>query len=160
MQSSYEIYFGKQANEFNSARQCVARGGDIMAKTTFRILFLVVTILFLGSIPISAHHGVVHYDMQKTVVLSGTMTAFNWSNPHCLVHLDVRDNDGHTQHWTLEMASPSTMSRKGWTKNTLREGDQVLVETHPARNGIPQGISAGPEFVLKIVVNGRPIVSP
>ncbi len=128
-----------------------------MIKRTVRYLFPVITTLFLVSNPLSAHHGVAHYDMQKTIVLTGSMTAFNWGNPHCLVHMDVRDDDGRVQHWTLEMASTSAMSRKGWTKYTLKQGDQVIAETHPARNAVPLGISASPEFMLKIVVNGTNI---
>jgi uncharacterized protein DUF6152 len=126
-----------------------------MIKRTVRYLFPVITALFLVSNSISAHHGVAHYDMQKTIVLAGTMTAFNWGNPHCLVHMDVSDDAGRVQHWTLEMASTSAMSRKGWTKYTLKQGDQLIAETHPARNAVPLGISATPEFILKIAVNGR-----
>jgi hypothetical protein len=129
-----------------------------MIKRPVRYLFPVITTLFLVSNPILAHHGVAHYDMQKTIVLAGTMTAFNWGNPHCLVHLDVRDDDGHMQHWTLEMSSTSTMSRRGWAKDTLKQGDQLIAETHPARNGISLGITAGPDFILKVVVNGRNIL--
>jgi hypothetical protein len=129
-----------------------------MIKRTVRYLFPVITTLFLVSNPISAHHGVAHYDMQKTIVLAGTMTGFNWGNPHCLVHMDVSENDGHVQHWTLEMSSTSTMSRRGWAKDTLKQGDQLIAETHPARNGISLGISAGPDFILKVVVNGRNIL--
>jgi hypothetical protein len=129
-----------------------------MIKRPVRYLFPVITTLFLVSNPILAHHGVAHYDMQKTIVLAGTMTAFNWGNPHCLVHLDVRDDDGHMQHWTLEMSSTSTMARRGWAKDTLKQGDQLIAETHPARNGISLGITAGPDFILKVVVNGRNIL--
>src|SRR5712691_6034506 len=99
-----------------------------MIERTVRYLFPVMTTLFLVSTPISAHHGVAHYDMQKTIVLTGTMTAFNWGNPHCLVHMDASD-DGQVQHWTLEMSSTSAMSRRGWTKYTLKQGDQVIAET-------------------------------
>ena len=126
-----------------------------MIERTVRYLLSLITTLFLMSNPILAHHGVAHYDMQKTIVLTGSMTAFNWGNPHCLVHMDVRADDGHVEHWTLEMSSTSTMSRRGWAKDTLKQGDQVIAETHPARNGIPLGITASPEFILKIVVNGR-----
>jgi hypothetical protein len=122
--------------------------------------FLIVALgIFLVPNPTSAHHGVGHYDMKKTIVLTGTITAFDWGNPHCLVHLDVMDDSGHFRHWTLEMSSTLAMSRRGWDKGTLKRGDQVIAETHPAQNGIPLGISSGPEFALKFVVNGREIPS-
>jgi len=115
--------------------------------------------VFLVASSISAHHGVAHYDMKKTIVLSGTITAFDWGNPHCLVHLDVMDDTGNFRHWTLEMSSTSAMSRRGWVKATLKRGDQVIVETHPAQNGTPLGITSSPDFALKFVVNGREVTS-
>ena len=115
--------------------------------------------VFLVASSISAHHGVAHYDMKKTIVLTGTITAFDWGNPHCLVHLDVMDDTGNFRHWTLEMSSTSAMSRRGWVKATLKRGDQVIVETHPAQNGTPLGITSSPDFALKFVVNGREVTS-
>jgi hypothetical protein len=105
--------------------------------------------------PISAHHGITNYDMKKTIVLTGTITAFDWSNPHCLAYVDVTDDSGRVRHWTLELSSTFTMSHRGWDKDTLKRGDQVTVETHPARNGAPIGITMGPGFALKVVVNGK-----
>jgi hypothetical protein len=113
--------------------------------------------VFLVSCPISAHHGIAHYDMRKTIALSGTITAFDWGNPHCLIHMDVMDYGGHFQHWTLEMSSIFAMSKRGWDRDTLKRGDQVVAETHPAQNGTPLGISSGPDFALKFVVNGKEI---
>jgi hypothetical protein len=124
------------------------------------LCFLVVAAgVFLVSNPVSAHHGVAHYDMKKTIVLTGTITAFDWGNPHCLVHVDVMDDSGRFRHWTLEMSSTFAMSKRGWDKETLKRGDQVTAETHPAQNGIPLGISSSPDFALKFVVNGREIPS-
>jgi hypothetical protein len=122
--------------------------------------FLVVAAgVALVSGPISAHHGVTNYDMKKTIVLTGTITAFDWANPHCLAHLDSMDGTGQVRHWTLELNSTFTMSHRGWDKDTLKRGDQVMVETHPARNGAPMGITSGPGFALKVVVNGKEIPS-
>ena len=121
--------------------------------------FVLAAGVFLIASAISAHHGVAHYDMKKTIVLTGTITAFDWGNPHCLVHLDVMDDTGNFRHWTLEMSSTSAMSRRGWVKATLKRGDQVIVETHPAQNGTPLGITSSPDFALKFVVNGREVTS-
>jgi hypothetical protein len=92
-------------------------------------------------------------------VLTGTMNAFDWSNPHCLIYLDAPDDTGHVRHWTLELSSTFTMSHRGWDKDTLKRGDQIVVETHPAKNGAPVGITIGPGFALKIVANGKEITS-
>jgi hypothetical protein len=124
------------------------------------INFLVMTVGFtMVSTPASAHHGVTNYDMKKTIVLTGTITAFDWSNPHCLAYLDVTDDTGRVRHWTLEMTSTFTMSQRGWEKATLKRGDQVIIETHPAKNGAPIGITSGPGFALKAVINGKEIYS-
>lgn len=105
--------------------------------------------------PVSAHHGITNYNMKKTIVLTGTITAFDWTNPHCLAYVDVADDSGHLKHWTLEMSSTYAMSQRGWTKESLKRGDMVAIETHPAVNGAPIGITAGPGFALKVVVNGK-----
>jgi hypothetical protein len=109
----------------------------------------------LAVVSISAHHGNTNYDMKRTIVLAGTIADFDWANPHCLVHVDAADDAGSIRHWTLELNSTIAMSRQGWDKETLKRGDHVTVETHPARNGAPMGITSGPGFALKIVVNGR-----
>jgi hypothetical protein len=115
--------------------------------------------IFLVLSPISAHHGLAHYDMKKTILLTGIVTTFDWGNPHCLIHMDVMEEGGHFRHWTLEMSSTFAMSKRGWDKDTLKRGDQVVAETHPAQNGTPLGISSSPDFALKFIVNGREIPS-
>jgi uncharacterized protein DUF6152 len=106
-----------------------------------------------------AHHGVTNYDMKKTIVLTGTITAFDWANPHCLAYLDVTDDTGRVRHWTLEMSSTFAMSQRGWTRDTLKRGDQAVMEAHPAANGAPVGITSGPGFALKVSVNGKEVPS-
>jgi hypothetical protein len=101
------------------------------------------------------HHGTGGYDFAKAITLNGTATSFDWANPHCLLHMDVKDDNGNVQRWTLEMASPTTLSRRGWTKDSIRPGDQVTIDTHPAKNGILLGISSGNSYILKAVVNGK-----
>ena len=127
-----------------------------MARLQLRICGAVFVFLAI-SIPTYAHHGNAGYDLDKTVTLAGTVTGFDWVNPHCLVYVDVKENDGQVQHWTLELASPFTMSHAGWTKSSLMVGDMVVVETHPARNGTTLGVSVTSKSVMKFVVNGKPI---
>ncbi len=129
-----------------------------MRRKALRLL-LVVAGFSIASGAASAHHGVTNYDMKKTILLTGTITAFDWGNPHCLAHVDVMEGNGNVSHWTLEMNSTFTLSHKGWDKDTLKRGDMVVVETHPARNGAPIGITSGPGFALKIAVNGKEIPS-
>ena len=117
---------------------------------------LVAILLLVISSAAFAHHGTSRYDLAKTVTLSGTVTGFDWGNPHCLIHMDVKVEGGEVQHWTLELASPFTMSRAGWKKDSLMPGDTIVAETHPAKDGITLGISATSKSVMKFVVNGQP----
>jgi hypothetical protein len=119
------------------------------------IAFLVAACFLLVSSPTSAHHGTSGYDMEKVITLTGTVTNFNWSNPHCLVHIDVKDGKGEVKDWIVELAAPTLMVRSGWTKDSLKAGDEVIAETHPARNGATTGLSASSTVLLKFVANGH-----
>jgi hypothetical protein len=101
------------------------------------------------------HHGTVGYDLAKTIALHGTASSFDWGNPHCLLYLDVKEESGNVQRWTLEMSPPTMLSRRGWTKDSVKPGDQVTIDAHPAKNGNPYGISSGSFYILKTVVNGK-----
>jgi hypothetical protein len=117
--------------------------------------FLIAGCFLLVSSPISAHHGTSGYDMEKVITLNGTVTSFNWSNPHCLVHIDVRDSKGDVKDWIVELAAPTLMTRNGWTKDSIKPGDEVVAETHPAKNGATTGLSGASTSILKFVVNGH-----
>jgi hypothetical protein len=104
---------------------------------------------------VSAHHGTSGYDMEKVITLTGTVTSFDWSNPHCLLHIGVKDDKGEVRDWIIELAAPTIMRRSGWTKESMKPGDAVVAETHPARNGAPTGLSGAATTLLKFVVNGH-----
>ena len=124
-------------------------------KSKWSIAFLVAASLLLVSSPVSAHHGTSGYDMEKVITLNGTVTSFNWSNPHCLVRIDVKDSKGDVKDWVVELAAPTLMTRNGWTRDSLKPGDEVVAETHPAKNGATTGLSGASTSILKFVVNGR-----
>ena len=109
--------------------------------------------------PAIAHHGVAGYDMTKTLTLHGTVSKFDWSNPHVVVYVDAKNAGGEMQHWTIELAAPVHMVRAGWSKNSLKAGDEIAIDTHPSRNGAPIGITSTITFILKVVVNGQPLPS-
>jgi Family of unknown function (DUF6152) len=114
-------------------------------------------VTFSGSV--MAHHGVAGYDMTKTITLHGTVSKFDWSNPHVVVYVDAKNDSGEMQHWTIEFASPVHMARAGWSKNSMKTGDEIAIDTHPSRNGAPVGISSTITFILKTVVNGQALPS-
>jgi hypothetical protein len=126
-----------------------------------RKMLLAFTVMALGLLTFSpallAHHGTAGYDMDKVITLSGTVTAFEWFNPHVVIQLDVKDDKGEVQHWLLELAAPIHMTRIGWNKNSMKPGDQIVADTHPAKNGAPVGTTGVQYNVLKVVINGVPL---
>ena len=95
--------------------------------------------LLLGSSPLIAHHGTANvYDNSKAVVLKGTLTKFEWTNPHNQIYFDVTDEKGVT-HWTAATEPPQVMLERGWTRKSLTIGEQVTVYIFVAKNGAPVG---------------------
>jgi hypothetical protein len=133
----------------------ISQGWRRPVKSKLSNAILVFACLLLVSSPISAHHGTSGYDMERVITLNGTVTSFNWSNPHCLVHIDVKDNKSEIKDWIVELAAPTIMTRSGWAKDSLKPGDEVIAETHPAKNGATTGLSASSTVLLKFVVNGH-----
>src|SRR5437867_1047596 len=99
-------------------------------------LTLVVTLLFLCT-SASAHHGNSAYDEQARVPVKGTVTEFVWTNPHSQIYLDVKDKNGNIVHWGIETNSPGILARAGWTRRSVKPGDEVTIILCPAKNGAP-----------------------
>jgi len=97
--------------------------------------FFAVTALCVGSLPIFAHHGAAEYDNTKTISLQGTVAALQYLNPHALILFTVKDDKGQATEWTAELQSPNLLSRRGWSRSTLKPGDQIIVTGHPVKNG-------------------------
>jgi|SRR5580692_10472038 len=91
--------------------------------------------LLLSPLPLLAHHGASEYDMTKIVSLHATVTELDFVNPHTLLVFTVKDDSGKAVEWQGELPSPNLLSRRGWSRSTLKPGDQVTVIGAPARNG-------------------------
>ncbi len=104
-------------------------------------LALFLAIAFAGllvSAPLSAHHGEANYDTDKVVSVRGTVSGFEFINPHTLITLDVKNDKGEIEKWSCEMRSPTMLVRVGgWDKNTLKIGDVITVFGYRAKNGTP-----------------------
>ena len=84
----------------------------------------------------SAHHAfAAEYDENKLVTVSGTVTDFKWTNPHAWLYVDQTDETGKVTSWGFEMGSPGGLTRRGWTKTELKEGDQVTLDGYAAKDG-------------------------
>jgi hypothetical protein len=106
-----------------------------------RAMSCALTLFFLAISGVAyAHHGTEAYAMDKKVTLKGVISQFEWTNPHSQVHLDVTDDKGSVTHWNFESQPPSILNHAGWTKNSLKPGDQATVTFHPVKTGAPVGI--------------------
>lgn len=100
-----------------------------------------------------AHHGTATYDMDKSVTVNGTVTKWVWSNPHCVILMDATDESGKVVHWVLETENPSSMIRSGWTKDSVKVGDQISVTATPVKAGGPVG-----RIVQVVLPNGQKLM--
>jgi len=88
---------------------------------------------------LSAHHGGAAFDSGKTVVLKGTVVEWIYSNPHCLLRLDVTGEDGKVSQWVAEGQAPNVIFPAGYRRDSFKKGDQVSVSVEPVKNGQQAG---------------------
>jgi hypothetical protein len=118
------------------------------------VCFRVAAALLMISGLTYAHHGSqVSYDLSKMVTLEGTVTEFQWRNPHVYILYDVKDAQGKVVTWGAETHSPIVCENQdGWTKSTLKPGDKITISVFPSKIDTPRGLLA------KIVLNGKTIL--
>jgi hypothetical protein len=96
--------------------------------------------------PALAHHSFAVYDHTRTITISGTVTRFQWTNPHGFIEMDVPQSDGSVKHYSVELTSINMMQRVGWRSNMIKPGDKVQVVGAPLQSGEP--VALGLEVVL------------
>ena len=98
---------------------------------------IVAALLFVAAGPLLAHHSFTMFDMTKKITLVGTVTDFEWTNPHSYIEIDVPDeaNSGAIKHWSIEMGSPSILQQSGWKFSSLKKGDKTTLVISPLKNG-------------------------
>ena len=89
-----------------------------------------------AAVPVIAHHSfAAEFDAKKPVKLRGTVTKMEWINPHSWIHIDVKTPDGKVEQWMVEGGAPNALLRRGWNKNSLLPGTEILVEGFQAKDG-------------------------
>lgn len=109
-----------------------------MKRNILAAMTLVVGLCIFSGVAM-AHHGANLFDTSKTTVLKGTITKFEWGNPHNQIYFDVTDDKGVVSHWICSTEPPAVMAEKGWTRKSLAPGDQITAYVFAAKNGAPTG---------------------
>jgi len=90
----------------------------------------------LIAMPLLAHHSFeAEFDRSKQVTLTGTVTKFEWMNPHIWIYLDVTGADGKVTKWQFEGGAPNMLKRQGWSRDSLRQGDVATIRGSLAKDG-------------------------
>ena len=101
-----------------------------------RLPLLAALAMVLAAASASAHHSfAVHFVADKLITVRGTVDEFSFRNPHGVVLLTAKGDDGAAQHWKIETNSPNILRRRGWTETSIKPGDVVSIEGYPARDG-------------------------
>ena|SRR5579863_617572 len=98
------------------------------------VLGAMLALLIAGG-QVSAHHGSANYDMSKSVSVKGTVTQFDFINPHSAIHLEAKDDKGNAEPWLIEADSPNNLARAGWTRESLKPGDQITIVGNRLKDG-------------------------
>ena len=100
------------------------------------VIAALTAILLMVPLAVAAHHAfAAEFDRAKPVKVQGSVVKVEWTNPHIWIYLDTKDEKGSIVRWQCEGTSPNTLTRQGWSKDTLKQGDQVTIEGYRAKDG-------------------------
>lgn len=119
-------------------------------------------LLVITAAPAAAHHGIGSFDITKTVTLRGTVAKIEWTNPHVVLTLDVRKDNGSMEQWLIALSPPSVMMRKGLTRDAIKEGAAMSVTGYVATTAMAIRFTAT-EFTLpdgRTFITGNPNFRP
>src|SRR5215475_12837185 len=112
-----------------------------MMKLRLLALPLALMLAFPGT-NLFAHHSTTMYNMSSPTTVTGTVKRFEWTNPHAYIYMDVKDEQGNTVEWTIEMMSLNHLKSYGWSRNTVKEGDVISCTGGAAKSGSPAMLSS------------------
>jgi hypothetical protein len=109
--------------------------------------------LLLTAAPLRAHHSFAPFAMDAEKTITGTVTQFDWTNPHTWIWLEVANDKGGVDKWGVEGMSPNYLARRGWSKSTLKVGEKVTIVIHPMKDGSTAGT-----FIRATTADGKPLM--
>jgi hypothetical protein len=120
-----------------------------------KALCIVALALVPPAVPALAHHSFAMFDVDQNLTVAGTVTEFEWTNPHVWIRMMAPDAAGKSLEWSFEMQSVESDSRAGWKSDTLKPGDKVTIEYHPLKDG-----SRGGQLVAAVFADGKRLGHP
>lgn len=96
--------------------------------------------LLYGATPTLAHHGAATFDTTMEITFKGTVAEWAWANPHCILRVDVKSEDGSVKRWAVASSNVADLSKRGWTRRMFTAGDEVTLTIQPAKSGEPVGM--------------------
>ena len=123
-------------------------------KTWKKALLAALVTATAGGTALAHHSFASEFDGSKKLNLSGTVTKVQWRNPHTYFFIDVKGEDGQIHNWAMELGSPNVLMRRGWTRDSLKLGDQVTVEGSRARDNTYKGNATSVVIDGKRLFNG------
>jgi DNA/RNA endonuclease YhcR with UshA esterase domain len=99
-------------------------------------MFAGIAVLLMVAAPIFGHHGTAAYDTTKLTTVKGTVTDFQFNNPHVMISVETKDGKGKVEMWTSEANSPNVLTRHGWDRDIIKKGDQITIIGYRPKNGV------------------------
>jgi len=100
------------------------------------VSLVLISALLASAAPVMAHHAfATEFDANKPVTMKGIVTKIDWANPHVWFYINVKTQSGTIENWGFEMGGPNSLRNSGWTKETMKIGDEVIVDGSLAKNG-------------------------
>jgi hypothetical protein len=115
-----------------------------------RLVGILIGGLVASGVTARAHHSFAPFDLTMEKTITGTVSRFEWTNPHSWIWVDVPNDKGGVDAWAVEGMSPNYLARRGWSKSTLKPGEKITISVRPLKNGDKGGM-----FVRATLSDGR-----
>ncbi len=122
---------------------------------TLQRIGLAAIAITLTVLPATAHHSHANYEAVKTITVTGTVTEYDWVNPHSWIYITAVGLDGKQQAWALETGATVALARRGWGKDSFKIGDKITAIVKRAKDGSNGGLLG-----IVTLANGQKLDDP